>query len=95
MARGPAQRLAASDALFDLWPENLPALEIFRALKTQWRLVAGFGGVTYQGLRYAEARAEIRERRVKDRAGMLADLRVMERAALPILNGLDDDGGSN
>ena len=71
---------------FEVWPENEDAVRLFLALSTQWRF-AGGGVVT--GLIYASAEAVMRMRGVK-RAKMpvLFDaLRVMEGAALDVLNG--------
>ena len=77
-----------------MWQENFEALELFLALSTQWRIVAGFAGASYTGLIYSEAIGLMRERGLNRnrRAELLDDLRVMERAALPALNGRDDDG---
>jgi hypothetical protein len=73
-----------------IWPENAEAFDLFVSLETQWRLLAGFGAVGYIGLDYAAVRGELRARGIKDRARVFEDLRVMERAALPILNQHDD-----
>lgn len=79
------RRPGAADA-FELWPENLPVFEVFCALGTQWRVLSGLNGTSYQGLDYPSAIALLRERRIKDRWTALEDLRVMEGAATPILN---------
>lgn len=76
-----------------LWPENLEAFEIFCALESQWRLVAGLGAVGYSGLIYSEATNLMCERGIarRRRLELLEDLRVMERAAMPILNKARDE----
>lgn len=69
--------------------ENIATLQVFLALATQWRReFAGMSGVcVWQGLRYSEAEAAIRMLGHADRAGEIFDgLRVMEAAALPLLN---------
>jgi hypothetical protein len=71
-------------------PDNAAALELFLALRTQWR-VGAMGGVL--GLDYPAVLAVFRMRRMKDMAAMLADLQVMEAAALPVLNRKADDHG--
>ncbi|KQQ32053.1 hypothetical protein ASF61_16775 [Duganella sp. Leaf126] len=68
-----------------LWPENAPVFVLFREQQTQWR-TGPMGGVT--GLDYTCAHRSL------DRMGLTpeeldeweSDLRVMEYAALPVLN---------
>ena len=74
--------------------DNKLALLVFSALRTQWRVIAGMGGVSYQGLEYASVPMVMDEFHVppRRRAALHRDLRVMERAALPVLNGRSDDG---
>lgn len=57
---------AGSDE-FEVWPENWPVLEVFSALSTQWRVIAGIGGVIYQGLDYAAAESVLRLLKTRDR----------------------------
>jgi hypothetical protein len=69
-----------------VWPENWTSLLAFLDCATQWRaLPAGLAGVVlYFGLDYAAVRALIGHGPEAD--ATFADLRVMEAAALPILN---------
>ena len=58
-----------------VWPDNVPTLNVFVAMSTQWRV--GYNGAT--GLDYAALPV------VEDRVGIRADfdgLRAMEEAAL-------------
>jgi len=72
--------------LFEVWPENAQAVEIFTFyLATQWRMVAGMS-VAAIGLDYAKVWQLLRDLRVRKRRAMFEDLVVMERAALPLLN---------
>ncbi len=73
---------------FEIWPENIAALELFLELSTQWRAIAGAAGVVMQGLGYADIEACMRLQgiRARDRAGLFLDLRIMERAALQVMN---------
>lgn len=66
---------------FHLWPEHVPALELWGIVGTQW-LYSGMGGAT--GLNYGGVEAAMRLHGVPraDRADRFAELRVMERAAL-------------
>jgi D-arabinose 1-dehydrogenase-like Zn-dependent alcohol dehydrogenase len=75
-------------AAFEVWPENVDAVELFVVVSGQWRIVAGFGGVGYLGLDYAAVEAAMNMRGVKkhDRPQLFADLRVMEAAAATMLN---------
>ena len=74
--------------------DNELPLAAFVRLQTQWRVAAGMAGVIFLGLEYASFATvmdELRVPRVK-RAALIADLRTMERAALPIMNERPDDG---
>lgn len=64
----------------DLWEENVPAVEVFADMQTQWNV--GMSGVI--GLRY-EALPLLLDLRgivAAARADVVAAVRVMERAAL-------------
>lgn len=61
-----------------VYPENWPAVRAFDALGTQWRM--SMAGPT--GLDYAALPAVFDLLGIDDRAGVFADLRIMERAAL-------------
>ena len=71
------------EAECEVWFENRRTFELFVVLGTQWR-VAGMGA--FLGLDYAAVGAVMAMYRIKDQRAMLLDLRVMERAALPLLN---------
>lgn len=77
---------------FPVWPENEAALRWFIKLEKQWRLLLGMGGLVYQGLRYDIALLLLREAGLKRKArnAVMDDLRLMEDAALPLLNASDD-----
>lgn len=72
-----------------MWPENWEALELFLALQTQWRVTATMAGLYYVGLDYSAAEALLRVRRAKNRPQLVADLQVIEYAALKGLNRRD------
>lgn len=73
-----AAERAAGPQVFYLWPEHTDALRVWLALQTQWR--HRFGGPT--GLDYAAIEAWFRITREPARAERLAELQLMERAAL-------------
>lgn len=64
----------------DVWPDVWPAVEVFAAMGTQWRM--GPSGPI--GLDYGAIPAVLRLMRVgrDEWAGLFDDLRVIERAAL-------------
>lgn len=68
--------------------DNWQTLEVFLAMSTQWRIIAGMSGATYQGLEYSALREVWNGLRIpqKERPDIFQGLRAMESAALPILN---------
>lgn len=77
----------------EVWRSNETSLAGFLAVETQWRAVATFGGLIWTGLDYTAVRAvnltgtSKRARRAFKH--LVSDLREMELAALPVLNGGD------
>jgi hypothetical protein len=73
----------------EVWPENVPALQMFQRIGTRW-VVAGMGGVT--GLRWEAIYPLMDRLNLTPDAwdALLSDLEVMERAALEVLNRKDD-----
>lgn len=67
---------------FYLWPENVPAWDLWMGVQTQWRV--GVGG--REGLDYAGVEVEMRMQRVRPnrRRRRWAELKVMERTALRV-----------
>ena len=73
----------------EVWPENVPALQMFQRIGTRW-VVGGMGGVT--GIRW-EAVYPLMDRLGLDAPAwdaLLSDLEVMEQAALVEINRKDD-----
>ena len=76
----------ATDAV-EIWPENVQAYELFCAMDTQWRIgMAGPTGLDYAALPMAlrmigAARADWQQ--------LMADVRVMESAALQAMRSKD------
>jgi hypothetical protein len=74
---------------FLVWPDNWPVLQVFMAMQTQWRMIAGMGGVMYQGIDYGAFTPAVLRGLGVTMAGwpeIFNGLRVMERAALTELN---------
>nr|WP_308633623.1 DUF1799 domain-containing protein [Massilia sp. YIM B02443] len=71
----------------EIWPENLQAYELFCAMDTQWRIgMAGPTGLDYAALPMAlrmigAARSDWQQ--------LMADIRVMESAALQAMRSKD------
>lgn len=63
---------------FGIWPENLPAVQVFIALGTQWRV--GMSGAT--GLDYSVLPAVFDIHGITDRKKAFSDLQIMENEAL-------------
>lgn len=67
--------------MFNLWPENLPALSLFNAVSSQWR--TDFGqrtGLDYSGVRASPAFRRIRNRRKRE--AVFEDVCTIEQAWL-------------
>jgi hypothetical protein len=75
---------------FAVWPDNADAVRLFCALATQWRVVvvAGLGGgaAIHTGLDYAALPPAARALGLRITEDLFGGVRVMEAAALPILN---------
>lgn len=78
----PATHLMVWDLVWD-------AVRLFDAMRTQWRVVAGAGGLVYLGLDYGPLRLLMRPLGLwarRDDPDLLRQLQVMERAGRDELN---------
>ncbi|TXN60899.1 DUF1799 domain-containing protein [Methylobacterium sp. WL6] len=79
---------APADTAIEVWDDHWHAFTIFRACRTQWRLVAIKLVLFHLGLDYPGV--EVVMRRLlphdADHNAVFADIMVMEAEALPILN---------
>ena len=68
-----------------MWPESILPLNVFQAMRTQWRM--GFNGPT--GLDYSVLPAVMKQMgvRKKERKRVFAAVQVMEREALLAMHG--------
>jgi hypothetical protein len=80
-------------AAFGVWPEHWHAVQALLAMATQWRVVAGMGGVMWVGLDYGPLRDELRclRRSIprqcrQPEAEVRSQLKVLEAAALNVFN---------
>lgn len=69
-----------------MWAEHWQALSVFLACRTQWRVIAGMGGVQYQGLDYGALESIMRMKGVDDTAAVLDQVQHIEAGALEGLN---------
>lgn len=72
--------------MFEVWPDNWPAWEVFQRCRTQWR-VAPMGGLL--GLDYSGV--EIVIRASGEPLRILEDIQLIEQAALARLRELSDE----
>lgn len=79
-----------------VWSINLPSVLAFLECDTQWRAVAGMGGLIWLGLDYTAVLATLdarprKERRRHPTHKLFTDVRLMEGEALAIRNEERDD----
>lgn len=72
----------------EIMPANHVSFDAFLACQTQWRAVGTMAGLFWQGLDYPAVRLVLDD--IEAPKHVFADIRVMEAAALPILNERDD-----
>lgn len=78
----------AEDDAFEVWPENWPSVQVFAALATQWQIAGGLLGSRVLGLHYPSIQTVMWAHQIRacDRRAMFDDMRVMEAAALNVMN---------
>lgn len=78
-----------SDTDFPVWPENMPIVDAFLAVQTQWRAFPlGAGGLHWQGLDYVGVAMGLDREDIRLTPPQWTCLRIMERAAISALNGV-------
>ena len=78
--------IRTKEEAFDVWRVNWKTVTSFVTLETQWRVVAGNSGLIWLGLDYGAAAAAFRSRNFQAWQRLLSELRIMEHAALEVLN---------
>lgn len=79
---------------FDVYEDNMQSLGLFLILVTQWRVLAGgLGRAVWLGIDYVSIPPvlDMLGIPVAERAAIFGDIRLMERAALPVLNRKRDE----
>ena len=79
---------------FEVWAINWQAVTGFLTIETQWRVTGRPVGLCWLGIDYTAAAAALRGRSRRRFQRLLADLRIMEAAALPILNNVRSPDGN-
>lgn len=74
------------DEEFEVWEENWEALQVFLALRTQWRLVASLSAVVYQGLDYTSLNSVMDLFTVENKKSCFMNVQLIEAGALTHLN---------
>lgn len=77
------------DDFFDVWPENWESLCFFLSVQNHWVVVSGINGREYISLNYPSIESVIRTFnpvKKNKRAALYRDLRIVELAALEVLN---------
>lgn len=69
-------------AVFEVWEENWPSVEVFLSVQTQWRATYG----TFYGLDYNSLFCVMDLYETKDRKRIFEDVQLIERTALEVLN---------
>ena len=79
---------ASESEAFEVWPENMRALQVFLRCARAWEILAFPGGAWYHGIRPESMESVMRMSAIPraERETLLADLQLMEGAALPLLN---------
>ena len=74
--------------MIEVWPEHHTTWDAWVALENQWRVVSGMSGSGYLGLEFASipVALELAGVKKKGRRQVMHNLRVMEGAALAVLN---------
>lgn len=84
-----AQAAEAKQTTVDLWAWHADAAALFDAMKSQWRVAAGMGGLIYLGLDYGPRRDVMESIGLAHRHAdkeLFEQFRVMERAAAAEMN---------
>lgn len=78
---------------FEIHPDNVEAVALFLQLKTQWRIVAGATRAVHLGIVYASIPVvmDLLGVPLERRPALFGELRVMEYAALGVLNKSHED----
>ena len=82
------ESVPADEPFFIVLPENEQAIRVFCAVQTNWNLIVGMASCSYLGLDYKALHSVLQMLCIprKRWPELFNDIRVMEQAALPLLN---------
>ena len=66
----------------EIMAQNLISFRVWKAVETQWRIVAGMGGVAWNGLDYVALDVVLRRTGIENADDVFADIMLMEEEAL-------------
>ncbi|WP_167457127.1 DUF1799 domain-containing protein [Vreelandella alkaliphila] len=71
-----------------MWEEHWPALELFLAMRTQWRVIAGMSGAHHQGIDYTALYGHPKYARLDydEQEKLLGQIQHIEAGALAVLS---------
>lgn len=69
---------------FEVMAQNATSFRVWMAVQTQWRVVAGLGGIAWLGLDYTAVDVVLRRSAVESADEVFADLMEMEAEALDV-----------
>lgn len=82
------EQLDRQDKGFAIWPANMPIVDAFCAVASQWRqIVFPTGRVHWQGLDYTAVRVGLDGAEIAVTPELWDGITIMERAAAATLNG--------
>ena len=77
---------AQEPEVFYVHPDNWTAYRVFEACITQWRVIAGMGGIIRQGLEYPSVMTVMDAWGIKKRRKIFNQVRLLEAGALSVIN---------
>lgn len=82
------QSVVPDAPFFTVLPENEQAIRVFCALQTNWNLIIGMASCSYRGIDYQALHSVLQMMCIprKTWPELFSDIRIMEQAALPLLN---------
>ena len=91
MIQAARDKSKPADRDFYVWEENWPTVSLFLDLSTQWVVQLGMAGLVYVGLNYVAVKSTLELELIPQAQwpDLFHGLKVMERAALPLLNQRD------
>jgi hypothetical protein len=77
---------------YEIWPENWDVMQIFLSMNADWSIAVGMSGIAYNGIKTTAIESAFNIFRItnKNRLEYFEKIKIMERAALPLLNAAKD-----